>query len=530
LAAGRPEQQVLYSFDLYALDTDRRELRRGDELLSVEPKVFDLLVYLIDRRGKVVSKEDLIAGVWMGRIVSDSALSSCINAARVAIGDSGESQRLIKTLPRKGIRFVGSVREGNGPATPPLPGIPPSAAEPAPVALDKPSVAVLPFANLSDDSEQQYFADGLAEDIILRLARLRWLLVSARNSSFAYKGKAVDVRQVGRELGVRYVLGGSVRRSGRHLRIGAELSEASTGLQVWAQQYDLDLADFFALQDQIAERVIAAIEPRLYAAERQRFQCRSPDSLDAWGFVMKAMPYVWDWGSEQEIATAQALLKRAIDIDPDYPRANSLLAWTHAALAQLGSADARNALGAARAMAQRAIQRDSEDPWTHLAAGYVHMVSRNFDKAVKELTEATALNPSLAFAHVVLAATYGYGGMPDDGLHHCGLAARLSPRDFAQAVNFSVTGLCHFMAGRFAEAVECERRAVELRPDFGSAWRTLAAAAGKAGNLDVATHALSEAKRLHPSLSVEWIEKYYPITHEKDRLNYIEGLCAAGLG
>ena len=180
-------------------------------------------------------------------------------------------------------------------------------------------------------------------------------------------------------------------------------------------------------------------------------------------------------------------------------------------------------------MAQRAIQRDAEDPWTHLAAGYVHMISRDFDEAVKELTEAIELNPSLAFAHVVLGATYGYGGMSDDGLHHCGLAARLSPRDFTQAVNFSVRGLCHFMAGRFAEAIEWERRAVELRPHFGSAWRTLAAAAGKAGNLDVATRALSEAKRLHPSLSVEWVEKYHPIVHEKDRLIYIEGLRAAGL-
>jgi TolB-like protein len=379
---------LLYFFDEYALDTDRRELRRGDGLLSVEPKVFDLLVYLIEGRDRVVSKEDLIAGVWMGRVVSDSALTSCLNAARATVGDSGELQRLIKTLPRKGVRFVGSVREENSPASPPLPTVAASSPGPVLVPPNKPSVAVLQFTNLSDDSEQQYFADGLAEDIITRLARLRWLFVSARNSSFTYKGKAVDVKQVGRELGVRYVLGGSVRRSGQRLRIGAELSEASTGLQVWAERYDVDLADFFSLQDQIAESVIGAIEPRLYAAEHQRFQSRSPDSLDAWGFVMKAMPYVWDWGSEQEIETAQALLKRAIDIDPDYPRANSLLAWTHAARAQLGSADARNVLGAARAMAQRAIQRDSEDPWTHFAAGYVHMVLRSFDQAVKELTEA----------------------------------------------------------------------------------------------------------------------------------------------
>jgi adenylate cyclase len=520
---------MLYFFDEYALDTDRRELRSGDGLLSVDPKVFDLLVYLIGNRERVVGKEDLIAGVWMGRLVSDSALTSCINAARSVVGDSGEPQRLIKTLPRKGIRFIGTVREETRPAGPAPSNTAPESPRPTLALREKPSVAVLPFANLSDDSEQQYFADGLAEDIITRLGRLKWLSVSARNSSFTYKGKAVDVKQVGRELGVRYVLGGSVRRSARRLRIGAELSETSTGLQVWAERYDVDLADFFGLQDQIAESVIAAIEPRLYAAEHQRFQSRPPGSLDAWGFVMKAMPYVWDWGSTQEIETARELLKQGIGIDPDYPRANSLLAWTYAALVQLGWADASEVLGTARAVAQQAIQRDTEDPWTHLAAGYVHMISRDSDEAVKELTEAIVLNPSLAFAHVVLGATYGYGGMSDDGLHHCELAARSSPRDFTQAVNLSVRGLCHFMAGHFAEAIEWERRAVELRPHFGSAWRTLAAAAGKAGNLDVATRALSEAKRLHPSLSIEWVERHHPIVHENDRLTYIEGLKAAGL-
>ena len=177
---------------------------------------------------------------------------------------------------------------------------------------------------------------------------------------------------------------------------------------------------------------------------------------------------------------AQALLRRAIDLDPFYPRANSLLAWTHAASVQLGW-EPRDTLDAARATAQRAIQRDPNDPWAHFAAGYVHMVSRGFDAAVKELSEAVDLNPSLAFAHVILGCTYAYGGLPEDGLYHCMLATRLSPRDFSQAGNFSTTGLCHFMAGRFDEAAEWERKAVELAPALGTAWRTLAAAAGKAG-------------------------------------------------
>jgi len=180
-------------------------------------------------------------------------------------------------------------------------------------------------------------------------------------------------------------------------------------------------------------------------------------------------------------------------------------------------------------MAQRAIQRDADDPWAHFAAGYVHMVSRGYDQAVKELTEAIELNPSLAFAHTILGSTHGYGGMVDDGLHQCALAVRLSPRDFSQAGNFSTVGLCHFMAGRFAEAMQWERRAVELRPNFGTAWRTLVAAAGRAGDLDAARQALATAKRLHPSLSIEWVEKYHPIVKDRDRAAYIEGLRAAGL-
>ncbi len=393
---------------------------------------------------------------------------------------------------------------------------------------DKPSIAVLAFRNMSGDAEQEYFADGLAEDIITRLSRLRWLFVSARNSSFTYKGKSVDAKKVGRELGVRYVIDGSVRRSGQRLRVSSQVIDTSTGLQVWAKQYDVELAEFFAVQDQIAESVIAAIEPQLYAAEYQHFQSSPPDSLDAWGYVIKAMPYVWNWISASEIDVAQALLTRATELDPDYPRANSLLAWTRAARFQSGLADAE-ILTAAHAMAQRAVQRDPEDPWCHLAAGYVHMVSRGFSPAVRKVSEAIELNPSLAFAHVVLGLTYGYGGMPDDGLHHLAVAARLSPRDFTYAANFSATGLCYFMKRRFADAVDCEQRAVELHPNFGTAWRTLAASAGLAGELDIASHALSEAKRLQPSLSVDFIDKFHPIVHEKDRALYIEGLRIAGL-
>jgi TolB-like protein/Tfp pilus assembly protein PilF len=502
-----------YTFGSFVLNANAGTLVRQGVPIPVGYRGLLLLAAFLKRPGEILTKSDLMDAAWPGTVVEEGNLTVQIASLRKLLGPASNGTEWITTVPRVGYRFAAS-------AETPLP---------TTAVIAPPSIAVLPFANLGDDPEQAYFADGFAEDIIVRLSRLRWLFVSARNSSFTYKGKAIDIKQTGQELGVRYVLDGSVRRSVQRLRISATLNDAETGRQVWAERYDVELADFFALQDQIAESVIAAIEPRLLAAEHERFKSGSPESLDAWGSVMKAMPYVWTWGSAEEIATAEALLQRAIAVDPDYPRANSLMAWIHAARVQLGWADARDVLATARAMAQRAIQRDAEDPWTHFAAGYVHMVSRGFDAAVTELSEAIALNPSFAFAHMVLGSTYGYGGLPEDGLHHLGLAARLSPRDFTQAANLATCGLCHFIARRFAEAAEFERRAVELRPNFGTAWRTYAASAGKAGDITTAAHALAESKRLQPSLSAEWVEKYHPIVRATDRAAYIEGLRLAGL-
>jgi TolB-like protein/Flp pilus assembly protein TadD len=512
-----------FAFGQFVLDPARGTLVRGGEPVPVGFRALRLLTALLERSGEVLTKSDLIDATWEGAAVEEGNLSVQIASLRKLLGTSPDGADWIATIPRVGYRFAGAVerREGRAAIT--------AGEHPSSDPEAGPSIAVLPFANLTNDPDQQYFADGLTEDIITRLSRFRWLFVTARNSSFTYRGRAVDVKEIGRELGVRYVLEGSVRRSGQQVRIGAQLADAANGAQAWAERYDVELVDFFALQDQITESVVAAIEPQLYAAEHLRLRSRQPESLDAWGFVMRAMPHVWTWGSEKDIETAQGLLKQAKDIDPDYARANSLLAWTHAARVQLGWGDPRQELAAALAMAQSAIEREPEDPWGRLAAGYVHMVARRSRPAVAELTEAIDRNPSLALAHVILGSTFGYAGMPDDGLHHLAIATRLSPRDYTEAGNLATQGMCHLMARRFPEAVALEQRAVQLRPHFGAAWRTLAAAAGLAGDIETAAAALAQAKRLHPSLSVEWVEKYHPIVQEKDREMYIEGLVAAGL-
>ena len=298
-----------YFFAEHTLDTARRELHRGSEAVAVEPQVFDLLVYLAQNPDRVVTKDDLIAAVWGGRIVSDSTLTSRINAARKAVQDTGEEQRLIRTVARKGIRLVCPVtaRQSAGP-------IPEESRTALPLP-DRPAIAVLPFTNMSDDPEQEYFSDGISEDIITALSKLRWFFVIARNSSFIYKGKAVHIKQIGAELGVGYVVEGSVRKVGDRVRITAQLNDVTTGAHVWAERYDRELKDVFAVQDEITEAIVAAIEPQLYAAENFRAQRKPPDSMDAWDLVMRALSHYWRV-TRQDNVVAQALLEKAVAIDP----------------------------------------------------------------------------------------------------------------------------------------------------------------------------------------------------------------------
>jgi adenylate cyclase len=405
--------------------------------------------------------------------------------------------------------------------------------QPGPVATarapssDKPSIAVLPFQNMSGDPDQEYVGDGIAEDIITALSKLRGVFVIARNSSFTYKGRAVDVKQVARELSVRYVLEGSVRRAGDRLRVTGQLIDAMSGNHIWAERYDRPVADIFAVQDEITVNVVAAIEPQLYAAEYHRLQSKPPERLDAWGCVVRAMPFIWTWVSQTD-ETGIALLKRAIELDPAYPRARSLLAWTFATRVMLGNMDFERGISEALNLAHRAIDLDPEDPWAHLAAGYVYTFSRRFGPAVEELNEALQRNPSFAFARIILAVAHGFAGLAEEGYRQLDIATKLSPRDYAQAANFSVEGLCHLVAYRYEDAVTAERRAVQLRPDFGTAWRTLTAAAGIACDIELARRGLAECRRLQPNVSLDWVERHYPLIRVEDRSRYVEGLRRAG--
>jgi TolB-like protein len=378
---------LLFLFENYALDTDRRELRRGAVAVPVEPQVCDLLTYLIKNRDRVASKDDLIAAVWGGRIVSESALTTRINEARCAIGDSGAEQRLIKTLARKGLRFVGAVREETKPETPEL-SLP-----------DKPSIAVLPFSNMSGNPQEDYFADGMAEEIITALSRCAWLFVIARNSSFTYKSKGVDVRQVGRELGVRYVLEGNVRRAGHRLRFTGQLIDCSSGAHIWADRFEGTASDVFELQDQFTASVVAVIEPKLQLAEIERTMHKPTSNLDAYDLFLRALQLADEFTAEG-LATALGHLEQALAIDPSYAVAMALAAYCRALLVQQGwaqdlEAEAREGLR----LASRAIELGKDDGNVFWMAAYAVLRLQMDPARARELAyHSLELNPNSAIA------------------------------------------------------------------------------------------------------------------------------------
>lgn len=484
-----------YLFENFALDGDRRELRRGNDLISVEPQVFDLLQYLIRNRERVVSKDDLVDAVWQGRIVSDATLASRISAARNALQDSGEEQRLIRTILRRGLRFVGTVRE-EAEATAPVEKPKPALGIPA-----RPSIAVLPFVNLSGDPEQDYFADGMVEDIITGLSRIRWLFVIARNSSFTYKGRAVDVKQVGHELGVRYVLEGSVRKVGSRVRIAGQLIDAEDGSHLWAERYDRELTDVFALQDEITVSVVAAIEPNLRRAEIERVRRDRPDSLDAYDLLLRALPDVYTF-MPQGAAKGLPLLDQALAIEPTYALAHGLAAWGHQTLFVRGGMKPENQEKSIR-HAHAAIEHGSGDAMALALAGFtIGLVEHDRRLADEAFAQALALSASCAFVYVFGCVPVAYGGDAARAIDWCEQAMRLSPLDAMSCVPQGIIGFGNFLSGRHEQAVMAGRRAVELNPGFSILHGWLAAPLARLGRLDEAKAAATRLLSLDPHFTI----------------------------
>jgi TolB-like protein len=522
--------QLVYVFEDVALDVDRRELRRGNGLVPVEPKVFDLLVYVIRNRERVVEKDDLIAAIWDGRIVSDSALTTCINAARSAIGDSGEAQRLIKTLPRRGIRFVGAVREEAKPAG--LAATAVAAESPGSVLTlpDKPSIAVLPFTNMSGDPEQEYFADGMAEEIITALSRCHWLFVIARNSSFTYKGRAVDIRQVGRDLGVRYVLEGSVRRGGNRMRFTGQLIEASSGAHIWADRFDGELSDVFDLQDRITENVVAAIEPRLQLAEIERLKRKSAANLDAYDHLLRAQQLEYDF-TDDSLNAAIGHCRQAIEIDPGYAPAMALGAYCYGERRFQGwtrDIAAENSEGL-RFMSQ-ALEFGKFDPTVLWMCALAQWQLGLNTQGAKELAyRSLDTNPNSPIAWTIAGWIEAYSGHYAKGRELLGRAQRLSPRDPRAWFTASGMAIASLGEGKFEEGAAWARKALAQNARYTVAMRLLAANLANLGQVAPAKEAAADFLRIEPDLTMSKLRTRLMFMNDNLWGNLSRGLRLAGL-
>ena len=451
-----------YLFEAYALDTDRRELRRGGTLVAIEPQVFDLLAYLVRHRERVVTKDDLFTAVWNGRFVSESALTTRVNAARTALGDNGEAQRLIRTLRGRGVRFVGDVRVSRDATSSTTAEAPPTSVLP-----DRPSIAVLPFANMSGDPEQEYFADGIAEELLTALSKWRWFLVFARNSTFTFKGRSLSIREVGEALGARYVLEGSVRKSGSRVRISAQLIEAATERHIWAERYDRDISDVFAVQDEITQEVVTAIDPAIQACELDHTARKQLDSLDAWDHFLRAS-YHRNLFTADDAKLALHHFNQAIEIDRHFAGAHARLALLHVNLATLNpSAETPKTLAIALQLANRAIALDALDASAHGAAAYVLVYLRRHDAALQAARHAVELNENYHPGHFVLGLALLFGESARESIPAFEMTAQLSPRDPAMWAILSYRALAHYTAGDYEVALCAAEKAVAQRPDFG---------------------------------------------------------------
>ncbi len=509
---------LLVQFKDYALDTERRELKRGGTLMPIEPQVFDLLVYLIQNRERVVTKDDLIASVWGGRIVSESTLTSRINAVRKAVGDSGEQQKIIRTIARKGLRFVGQVVEQGQPAA--------AAAEPqAPLALpDRPSIAVLPFTNMSGDAGLTYFIDGIAEEIIIALSRVRWLFVIARQSSFAYRDKGLDAKQIARELGVRYVLMGSVRRAGDRIRVSVQLIEGSTGNNVWARSYDQAVSDIFAVQDEITQTIVGAILPELGRAERERARVKPRDNLDAWGIYQHGMFHLYRC-TREDLIEARKLFAQATAMDPELGPAYSGEAEAYYYEVVYGFAGSNDenrekAIGPAH----RAVTLDAEDAGAHCTLGPVRYLRREYPPAISELTTSLELNPSHALGHYGLGAALVFSGKPPEAVPHLKSAIRLSPHDPNMGSFLVRIADARYFMTDYEGAVSFALKALG-QPNFQwSRYAVLIAALGQLQRKDEARRYLDEVMRLRPDFSIAFVRHGHLFGEREIMAHYCEGL------
>jgi adenylate cyclase len=522
----------MLQFEGYTLDFVRHSLRTGDREVALRRKSFELLRYLVENPDRLVTKEELLKAIWPDVIVTDESLAHCVSEVRQALGDS--KQTIIATVPRHGYRFVAPVlRVATGDVASAVPSG--EAARPASPEFgsrsDRPSIVVLPFANLSGDPQQDYFSDGITEDITTELSRFSELMVIGRNSAFQYKGKAVDVRQVGRELGARYVLEGSVRRGGGRVRITAQLIDAATGAHRWGERYDRELQDVFAVQDEVARMIVTTLAAHVNRAEIERALLKPPATWEACDYYLRGSEACFSHLSRRTrgaLQEARRLLEQALAIDPDYARAAAMLARTYLdAYYDQFDGDYLDpaALDRALELAQTAVHLNPLLPQARAQLGFVLLFKRRHDAALAEFERAFALNPNFidhAYALVLILT-----GEPARAIEVLESNIRLDP---FQPSPFLYMGMAHYMLKRYGEAVRWLREAASRLPNSQPPHVMLASAYAQSGQFEEARAEAAEVLRINPGFTIEsWKPILLLNKNPEDPEHRIDGLRKAGL-
>lgn len=516
---------MLYRFGNFELDTETFELRCEGSARHVEPLVFDLIRFLAENPGRVVSRREIVEQVWGGRIVSDATVSSCIKSARRALGDSGDSQNYIRTIRGRGIQFEGDVNASHDPtaggsAPDPVPGAA-TANAPLRSRTDVPVLAVLPFDNMSADVDE-YFADGLTEDIITNLSRFRDLLVIARTSTFQFKGQQVNLSDVASTLNAGYIVEGSVRRAAGRVRISAQLIEAASGVHLWAEHYDRDMEDIFAVEDEVTRTIAANLGVKVQDAALQRAMKKSPAELDAYDCVLRARRYTSLLSAEAH-AEARDLLETAVGQAPTYAEAHALLANVYLAEHRFDANPRPDPIGRALAHAQKAVELDPQNAYARCWLAIVHFFRHENDKFEAEAERALSLNPNDPETLADIAHYYAFMGRFDRGLELSKQARALNPLHpgwyhFAPA-------RYHYARGAYDEMLKDMQR-VAL-PHFYWMHMLNAAAQGQLGHAEAA-NSLSRIYDLNPDFSAhEELTKWNAAPD--DMAHIVAGLRLAGL-
>lgn len=522
-----------FKFNDFILDSQRYELSKDGSVLHAEPQIIELLLLLIENNERVVDKEEINQKVWKGRVVSEAALSSRIKSLRQLLGDDGKAQKMIRTVHKKGFRFLPDIEkldaeDSDVAAAEPVadsstgndPGSPPS----------KPTIAVLPFENLSNDSEQEYFSDGVSADIITHLSKHRWLNIVARNSSFGFKGKNSDIRALGRELGAHYIVEGSIQRAANRIRVSVNLIDASNGHQKWAERYDREIDDLFAVQDEITEKITARLEPEIGIAERKKVVLARSPNLQAWDCYHLGVFHFYEFTGEANLK-AQKLLKQSQSLDSDFGEAYAW--WAYAVVLGMIYWDTKptpKLLDEALAACDTALSLDSQNATFYSLRARVLLARREYQRAIAENQKAIDLNPTLAAAHCGLGDSLAYEGRYEESVNCFERAVSLSPNDPQLWAFYSYGALALLFNRDFETALKWIEQALLIPNCQFWAHAHQAVALAYLNRLDEAKQSLQKTLKQAPNFSLAFAEEKMFYLKKRDQIDlYLQGLKRAGI-